>query len=52
MPRKSKFATLWTPIMARRIEGVFDQGGTIVEASRLMGINRSTFHRWSTGTYK
>ena len=52
MPRKSKFATIWTEIMARRIEALFDQGGTIVEASRLMGINRSTFHRWATGTDK
>ena len=52
MPRKSKFATLWTPIMSRRIEALFDQGGTLVEASRLMGINRSTFNRWLKGTDK
>ena len=52
MPRKSKFATLWTPIMSRRIEALFDQGGTLVEASRLMGINRSTFNRWLKGADK
>jgi len=52
VPRKSKFATIWTPIMSRRIEGLFDQGGTLVEASRLMGINRSTFNRWLKGTDK
>jgi len=52
VPRKSKFATLWTPIMSRRIEALFDQGGTLVEASRLMGINRSTFNRWLKGTDK
>ena len=33
--------------MSRRIEGLFDGGGTIVEASRIMGINRSTFNRWA-----
>ena len=52
MPRKSKFATIWTEIMASGIEALFDQGGTIVEASRLMGINRSTLHRWATGKDK
>jgi len=52
VPRKSKFATMWTQIMSRRIEGLFDQGGTLVEASRLMGINRSTFNRWLKGTDK
>jgi len=50
--KKSKFATIWTDIMSRRVEGLFDQGGTIVEASRLMGINRSTFNRWTKGTDK
>jgi len=38
--------------MPRRIEALFDQGGTLVEASRLMGINRSTFNRWLKGTDK
>jgi hypothetical protein len=50
--KKSKFETLWTPIMSRRIEGLFDGGGTIVEASRLMGINRSTFNRWANSIGK
>ena len=52
MAAKSKFERLWTPIMARRIEGLFDGGGTIVEASRLMGIHRSTFNRWFNSTGK
>ena len=52
MPKKSKFATIWTQIMSRRIEGLFDGGGTIVEASRIMGINRSTFNRWANSTDK
>ena len=52
MAKKSKFATVWTDVMSRRVEGLFDGGGTIVEASRLMGINRSTFHRWANSTDK
>ena len=52
MPKKSKFATIWTEIMSRRIEGLFDGGGTIVEAARIMGIDRSTFHRWEKSTDK
>ena len=52
MAKKSKFATIWTDLMSRRVEGLFDQGGTIVEASRLMGINRSTFHRWTKSADK
>jgi len=50
--KKSKFATVWTDIMSRRVEGLFDQGGAIIEVSRLMGINRSTFNRWSNSTGK
>jgi|TARA_Y100000296_G_scaffold58488_1_gene67389 hypothetical protein len=49
---KSKFATLWTPIMSRRVEALFDQGGAVVEAARLIGIDRSTFHRWEKTTDK
>jgi len=49
---KSKFISLWTPIMSRRVEGLFDQGGTMVEAARLLGIDRSTFHRWEKSTDK
>jgi hypothetical protein len=45
--KKSKFETVWTDIMSRRVEGLFDQGGAIIEVSRLMGINRSTFARWA-----
>ena len=52
MAKNSKFKTVWTDIMSRRVEGLFDQGGTIIEASRLMGINRSTFNRWSKSTDK
>ena len=52
MAKKSKFETIWTDIMSRRVEGLFDQGGTIVEASRLMGIHRSTFNRWVSSTGK
>ena len=52
MPKKSKFATIWTDIMSRRVEGLFDGGGTIVEAARLMGIDRSTFHRWEKSADK
>ena len=37
--KKSKFATVsGLTLMSRRVEGLFDQGGTMVEASRLMGI--------------
>ena len=52
MAKKSKFATVWTDIMSRRVEGLFDQGGAIIEVSRLMGINRSTFNRWEKSTGK
>ena len=52
MAKKSKFATVWTELMSRRVEGLFDQGGTIIEVSRLMGINRSTFGRWAKSTDK
>jgi len=50
--KKSKFATIWTDLMSRRVEGLFDQGGAMIEVSRLMGINRSTFNRWSKSTDK
>ena len=52
MAKKSKFATVWTDVMSRRVEGLFDQGGAIIEVSRLMGINRSTFARWAKSTDK
>tara|TARA_R100000656_G_scaffold123909_1_gene101022 strand:+ start:1051 stop:1524 length:474 start_codon:yes stop_codon:yes gene_type:complete len=49
---KSKFSKIWDEKMSRRIEGLLDQGGTFQEAARLMGIDRSTFHRWMKGTDK
>lgn len=36
--------------MSRRVEGLFDQGGSIAEVCRIMGISRSTFHAWTKGT--
>ena len=47
---KSKFPSVWTKQMSRRIETLFDQGGSIAEASREMGISRSTFSAWSKST--
>jgi|TARA_R100000049_G_C1908434_1_gene56411 transposase-like protein len=48
--KKSKYETVWTPIMSRRVEALFDQGGSIIEVSRLMGISRNTFYSWFDGT--
>ena len=36
--------------MSRRVEALFDQGGSIIEVSRLMGISRNTFYAWLNGT--
>tara|TARA_R110002020_G_scaffold103567_4_gene242433 strand:- start:3357 stop:3752 length:396 start_codon:yes stop_codon:yes gene_type:complete len=36
--------------MSRRVEALFDQGGSIAEACREMGISRSTFAAWSKST--
>ena len=47
---KSKYQTIWTDAMSRRVESLFDAGGAIAEVSRLMGISRSTFHSWVSGT--
>lgn len=44
---KSKFPSVWTKLMSRRIETLFDQGGSIAEACREMGISRSTFSSWT-----
>ena len=49
---KSKFSKVWDDKMSRRIENLFDEGGTLQEAARLMGIDRSTFHRWMKGADK
>jgi|TARA_R100001530_G_C4254919_1_gene138878 transposase-like protein len=48
--KKSKYETIWTDIMSRRVEALFDQGGSIIEVSRLIGISRSTFYAWLNGT--
>ena len=50
MAKKSKYETIWTAIMSRRVEALFDQGGSIIEVSRLIGISRSTFYAWLNGT--
>ena len=42
MAVKSKFPEIWDIKMKRRIECLFDQGGTLIEAAREMGISRST----------
>ena len=47
---KSKYQTIWTDAMSRRVESLFDAGGSIAEVSRMMGISRSTFHSWVSGT--
>ena len=47
---KSKYQTIWTDAMSRRVVSLFDAGGSIAEVSRLMGISRSTFHSWVSGT--
>ena len=45
---KSKFPTVWTTIMKRRVETLFDQGASIAEVCRDMGISRNTFKTWRT----
>ena len=45
---KSKFPTVWTTIMKRRVETLFDQGASIAEVCREMGISRNTFKTWRT----
>jgi len=49
---KSKFPQLWDEKMKRRLECLFDQGGTLIEAARDMGVSRSTFRAWATSTDK
>jgi len=49
---KSKFPEIWDDKMKRRIECLFDQGGTLIEAAREMGISRSTLHAWAKSTDK
>ena len=50
MAKKSKYESVWTEAMSRRVSNLFDAGGSIAEVSRMMGISRSTFHAWITGT--
>ena len=45
---KSKFPSVWTKQMSRRIETLFDQGGSIAEVCREMGVSRNTFKTWRT----
>ena len=47
---KSKYQIVWTDAMSRRVSNLFDEGGSIAEVSRMMGINRSTFRSWTDGT--
>jgi len=49
---KSKFLDVWNLKMKRRLECLFDQGGTLIEAAREMGVNRSTLNKWMNGTDK
>ena len=50
MAKKSKYESVWTEAMSRRVSNLFDAGGSIAEVSRMMGISRSTFHAWIVGT--
>ena len=50
MAKKSKYESVWTEAMSRRVSNLFDAGGSIAEVSRMMGISRSTFHAWIAGT--
>tara|TARA_Y100001951_G_scaffold61912_1_gene49441 strand:- start:220 stop:657 length:438 start_codon:yes stop_codon:yes gene_type:complete len=43
---KSKFPALWDLKMKRRLESLFDRGGTLIEAAREMGVSRSTLNKW------
>ena len=52
MSAKSKFLAVWDLKMKRRLECLFDQGGTLIEAAREMGVNRSTLNKWMNGTDK
>ena len=52
MSAKSKFPAVWDLKMKRRLECLFDQGGTLIEAAREMGVNRSTLTKWMNGTDK
>ena len=45
---KSKFPTVWTTIMKRRVETLFGQGASIAEVCREMGVSRNTFKTWRT----
>ncbi len=46
MSAKSKFPALWDLKMKRRLESLFDRGGTLIEAAREMGVSRSTLNKW------
>ena len=50
MAGKSKFNDVWTAVMRRRMQTLFDNGGSLAEASREMGSSRATFNRWMIGT--
>ena len=52
MAAKSKFPSLWDLKMQRRLESLFDRGGTLIEAAREMGISRSTLNKWVNSTDK
>ena len=52
MSVKSKFPALWDLKMQRRLESLFDRGGTLIEAAREMGVSRSTLNKWINGTDK
>jgi transcriptional regulator with XRE-family HTH domain len=49
---KSKFPALWDLKMKRRLESLFDRGGTLIEAAREMGVSRSTLNKWFNSTDK
>ena len=52
MSAKSKFPALWDLKMKRRLESLFDRGGTLIEAAREMGVSRSTLNKWVNSTDK
>jgi transcriptional regulator with XRE-family HTH domain len=47
-----KFSEMWDLKTKRRVECLFDQGASIQEVARDMGISRSTFYKWMNGKDK
>ena len=46
MAAKNKYKEIWTPQRKRRLEILFFNGGSIIEACHELGIVKQTFYNW------